>query len=120
MATQFYALPDGSIQGYGDGAEPPEGSVLLNASDVHDGRDTYNHQTGEIVHYSPAVPLIDRLNVIFAAQPLELRAQFGPLRAAVKTAFDYNDIEAAYATIAGASVPQELESIRTALLAEFS
>lgn len=65
-------------------------------------------------------PLIDRLNVIFAAQPLELRAQFGPLRAAVKTAFDYEDIAAAQATIAGASIPQELEPVRAALLAEFN
>lgn len=120
MATQFYALPDGSIQGYGDGAEPPDGSVLLDASEVQDGRDTYNHQTGEVTHYSPVVPLIDRLNAIFASQSVELRAQFGPLRAAVKTAFDYNDTAAAQATIAGATIPQELEPIRAALLAEFS
>ncbi len=118
MATDFYRLPNGSIGAYGDGALPPDGSIKLDGPPAH-GRDRYDVQTGALIPYVPEVPLIDRLNVIFAAQPIELRAQFGPLRAAVKTALDYSDTEAAQATIAGATIPQELEAIRAALLAEF-
>jgi len=119
MATNWYRLPDGSVAGFGDGATPPNGSIQLDGPPAH-GLDRYDTQTGELIPFVYTPPLIDRLNEIFAGQPVGLRAQFGPLRAAVKTALDYNDTEAAYAVIEGATIPQELEPIRAALLAEFS
>lgn len=64
--------------------------------------------------------LVERLNDIFDEQETALRAQFAPLKAAVRILIEDNDTEAAQAVIVGASIPQELEPVRAALLAEFN
>lgn len=64
--------------------------------------------------------LDDRLSTIFDAQTVELRAQFAPLRAAVRTELQLGHADVAEAIIAQADIPVELEPIRTALLAEFA
>lgn len=68
----------------------------------------------------PPPPLNVRLDGIFNGLPVEIRAQFYPLKAAIKLALEQGDTEAAEAIIATAPVPSELEAVRQSLLQQFA
>lgn len=65
------------------------------------------------------VELPAELDALFNALPLEVRAQFYPLKAAVKLAFEQGDTLAALAIIQNTQVPPELEDEKASLLALF-
>lgn len=60
-----------------------------------------------------------QLDAVFNDLPLPVRAQFYPLKAAVKLAFEQGDTLAALAIIQNTQVPPELEGEKAALLALF-
>jgi hypothetical protein len=63
--------------------------------------------------------LPNELDAVFNALPVLVRAQFFPLKASVKLAFEQGDTEAALEIIKIAQVPPELESSKASLLALF-
>ena len=67
----------------------------------------------------PSAPLADQLDAVFSALPVDLQAQFSPLRAAIKLELDQGRFAIAKRVIELATVPPELEAQRTALLALF-
>lgn len=64
-------------------------------------------------------PLHAVLDAIFVVLPVEVRAQFYPLKAAIKLAIEVGDIEAAMAIIQGTPVPPDLQAVKDAMLASF-
>lgn len=106
---RFYLLrTDGSVSDAGDYPAKP--------ADRPDGTWTAGAPPSEA-----PVPKsrIERLSTIFDAQPVDLRAQFAPLRAAVKTELELGHVTVARRVIELALIPAELESVRVQLLAEF-
>lgn len=65
------------------------------------------------------IPLADRLDAAFSALPLDLQAQFSPLRAAIKLELDQGRNAIAKRVIELATVPPELEAQKEALLTLF-
>jgi hypothetical protein len=65
------------------------------------------------------LPLDVRLTAIYEAAPLELQADFAALRTAVKDELAAGRVDIAKLIIQRATIPAELEQVRTALLAEF-
>ncbi len=59
------------------------------------------------------------LDATFTALPLGVRAQFYPLKAAIKLAFEQGDTEAALEIVKLAQVPPELQAAKDSLLALF-
>lgn len=119
MATQFYALQDGSIQGFGDGAQPPEGAVLLDGPPAH-GLDRYDHESGQIVPYAQAMPLYDRLQAVVDELPDEALAVYAPLLGAVGPLLATSRVNAVKLLIQNVQLADPShESIKDALLAEF-
>lgn len=56
------------------------------------------------------------LQATWLALPLEVRAGFAPIRAAVYVAIDDGDFELAHSLVVGAVVPPELEATKQTLL----
>jgi hypothetical protein len=65
-------------------------------------------------------PLRTRLLAIVAAQSAATKAAFAPVLSGVDWLIQQGEIEAAQTAIAGVEVPQELEPVKAALLAEFN
>lgn len=59
------------------------------------------------------------LDAVFNALPAIVRAQFFPLKASVKLAFEQGDTEAALEIVKLAQVPPELQAAKDSLLALF-
>lgn len=75
----------------------------------------------EVVAFrNPPAPLSVILDTIFNQLPAEVRAQFFPLKAAVKLALDQGDLEAAKYIVQLTTVPPELEGAKTQMLAVFN
>lgn len=117
MATKFFVDADGNYIGGFDGVEPPNGAI-----EVPYPPDTHASQlwNGEAYEpYIPIKPLAEKLNEIFQAQTPEVRAQFGPFKAAVKDFLEEDDTLAALATINGAQVSEELAPVKDQMLSLF-
>lgn len=64
-------------------------------------------------------PLSGKLTAIFESLPLELQADFAPLKAAVKLELDQGHMDVAKLIIQRAKVPAELEPLRAQMLEAF-
>lgn len=104
---KFYLLrSDNTISDYGDyPQEPPK-------------RDEGTWQAGSPPENSKELlPLTEQLRQAFeTGLPFEVQADLAPLKAAVKMELEQNRSEIARLIILRASIPEELESIRQALL----
>lgn len=108
--AEFYLLrPDGS---YSDAAYYPD--VPLERPD---GQWVEGYPEGLNAYRENS--LADQLDAVFSQQPVDLQAQFSPLRAAIKLELDQGRNAIAKRVIELAQVPPELEAQRTALLALF-
>ncbi len=67
----------------------------------------------------PAVSLSSKLLAVYDTLPLEVQADFSPLRAAVQLELEQSRSEVARLIIERANIPEELEIARQALLAQF-
>lgn len=69
---------------------------------------------------SPSIPpLADRLKALNSGLPADIRAQLAPLRAGLKELLAEGDLEAGKVLIQDATIPAELEPVRTQMLTEF-
>jgi hypothetical protein len=106
----FYLLrPDGS---YSDLANYPE-----QPAPREDGEWVEGIPYG-LISFRP-LALADQLDAVFSQQPVDLQAQFSPLRAAIKLELDQGRLDIAKRVIELAPVPPELEAQKEALLALF-
>jgi len=73
---------------------------------------------GAIEYSEP--PLSKKLNSLFMAQPVAVRAKFYVLKAGVQSALAEGDTEAARAIIQNVSVPTNLEKLKQDMLGQFN
>lgn len=64
----------------------------------------------------PPLPLETQLSNIYDAQSVDVRASLAPLRAAVKLELELGHYDVVLAIIQNATIPAELETVRTQLL----
>lgn len=120
MGTEFYALPNGQIQGFGDGATPPSGSRLMDRAPAH-GLDRFDFTTNRVIPYVPVKPLYNRLQELIEQLPDAELAAYAPLLGSVKPLLESGRKEAVRMIISNAQLqrPQH-QPIKDALLAEFA
>jgi len=68
----------------------------------------------------PPAPILDRVQAIYRAQTIEVRAALAQPAAVAFAALSIGDSELAQAVIGASEVPAELADLKTAMLAEFS
>jgi hypothetical protein len=86
---------------------------------LKDIEDKYPDYLADIEKQKKLVELPTELDAVFNALPVSVRAQFFPLKASIKLAFEQGDTEAALEIIKIAQVPPELETAKSSLLALF-
>lgn len=64
----------------------------------------------------PPPPIAQQLDTVFDSLAPEIQADFSPLKAAVKLEIEQNHLDIAKLIIQRASVPPELEPVRTQML----
>lgn len=67
----------------------------------------------------PPPSIAEQLEEVFRTLPVEVRAQFYPLKAGIKVALEERDLPMAKAIIQGATVPYELKGTQQSLLQVF-
>ena len=75
--------------------------------------------TQKAAEIAQRIELAPTLDAQFNALPVEVRAQFYPLKAAIKLALEQGDTLAALAIVQGAPVPPELQEQKDAMLSLF-
>lgn len=85
----------------------------------YEGQEALADNHPDLLEYAQPQPtLAEQLNAVYGEQPVEVRARFGPLKAAVKTFLEQPepDIEATRYLIETADISTDDEPLRQALL----